>query len=187
MSSSPRITAFGASNSQSSINKQLVTHAAHVFKSEIMTGAEIEILDLNNFEMPIYSADREAANGIPEAAQAFFNTLGQADALLISYAEHNGVYTAAFKNIFDWCSRIDKKVFQDKPMVIMSAAPGPGGGASVLGLAKGSAGFFGADLRGSLSVGRFSETFDTDKGELIDPDLAAQLRQNLRLLLNESA
>mgnify|MGYP001803843157 CR=1 FL=1 len=82
--------------------------------------------------MPIYSIDREQASGIPQQAQDFFAKIGSADALLISYAEHNGFYTAAFKNIFDWCSRVDTKVFQDKPMVILSASLGPNGGAIVL-------------------------------------------------------
>ncbi|MFK7995548.1 MAG: NADPH-dependent FMN reductase [Granulosicoccus sp.] len=187
MSTSLKVLAFAASNSRASINKQLVTHAASVINDEFNPGSEIRILDLNDFEMPIYSVDREMAGGVPEAANTFFSAIGQADILLISYAEHNGNYSAAFKNIFDWCSRIDKKVFQDKPMMIMAASPGPGGGASVLRTAQGSAGFFGADLRGSLSVGRFSETFDTDSGKLTDPELATALRQHLSSLLAEQA
>ena len=145
---------------------------------------EIEILDLNDYEMPIYSIDRENSGGIPEQAHAFHKAIGDADVLLVSYAEHNGMYSAAFKNIFDWCSRFGKEVFQSKPMVIMAASPGPGGGASVLRSATESAGFFGADLRGSLSVGRFAETFDMEKGELIDPGLAAELRQHVKALSN---
>lgn len=187
MATSTKVLAFAASNSRASINKQLVTHAASVLKAEINPAIEIEVLDLNDFEMPIYSIDRETADGIPAAATAFHTAIGAADVLLISYAEHNGNYSAAFKNIFDWCSRLGKKVFQDKPMVIMAAAPGPGGGASVLRTATESAGFFGADLRGSLSVGRFSETFDKENGELTDPELAAKLRQHLTALLDESA
>ncbi len=187
MSKSIKALAFAASNSRASINKQLVTHAANVLKAEIDTTVEIQVLDLNDFEMPIYGIDEETANGIPEAAIAFHKAIGEADVLLIAYAEHNGNYSAVFKSIFDWCSRLGKKVFQNKPMVIMAAAPGGGGGASVLRIAEGSAGFFGADLRGSLSVGRFAETFDTEKGELTDPELSAELRQHLRSLLDDSA
>lgn len=177
-----KILAFAASNSAQSINKQLVTHASEIFKSEVHTGAEVEILDLNDFEMPIYSIDREKSDGIPEAAQTFFAKIGAADALLISYAEHNGFYTSAYKNIFDWTSRIEMKVFQDKPMVIMAASIGPNGGANVLKTANESASFFGANILGSLSVGPFSERFDIEKGSLIDPDLVATLRQSLQLI-----
>lgn len=177
-----KILAFAASNSAQSINKQLVTHASEVFKSQIDSSAQIEILDLNDFEMPIYSIDREKSDGIPEAAQTFFAKIGTADALLISYAEHNGNYTAAYKNIFDWASRIEMKVFQNKPVVIMSASMGPGGGASVLKTANDSAPFFGANILGSLSVGPFMEKFDTETSSLKDPALAETLHQSLAAL-----
>ncbi len=182
MPSPTRLLAFAASNSRNSINKQLVTHAATVLKSEINQDTEITILDLNDFEMPIYSIDREQESGIPEAAHTFFKTIGDADALLISYAAHNGTYTVAYKNIFDWCSRIDSKVFQSKPMVIMSASPGQGGGASVLKIAEDSAGYYGAEVRGSMSVGSFTKTFNTETGELADVELATTLRSQLAKL-----
>ncbi len=182
MSSPTNVLAFAASNSSHSINKKLVTHAASVLKDEILSGVEITTLDLNDFEMPIYSVDREDEHGIPEQAKAFYAAIGQADILLISYAEHNGHYSAAFKNIFDWCSRIEMKIFQDKPMVIMATSPGGRGGASVLKAANESAGHFGAEVKGSLSVPNFYQTFDAEKGVLIDIDLAAALRKQLLLL-----
>ncbi|MGB1252044.1 MAG: NADPH-dependent FMN reductase, partial [Candidatus Promineifilaceae bacterium] len=49
------ILAFGASNSRNSINKALVTYAATLINNDV------EIIDLNDFEMPIYSQDREQA------------------------------------------------------------------------------------------------------------------------------
>ncbi|SFR40353.1 NADPH-dependent FMN reductase [Litoreibacter janthinus] len=174
--------ALAASNSSTSINKRLVTHASEVFQRDF--GAEVEILDLNDFEMPIYSSDREAKDGIPEQAQRLYAKFGQADAILISYAEHNGNYTAAWKNIFDWTSRIDAKVFQNTPMVAMSASPGQKGGASVLGIATNSIGFFGADLKGSFSVGPFGDKFDSEAGVLTDADLIATLNQALADLKN---
>lgn len=183
MATPKKILAFAASSSSSSINKSLVTHAASVLKDELIPTANITILDLNDFEMPIFSVDREQANGIPELAQTFFKAIGDADALLISYAEHNGSYSSAFKNIFDWCSRINAEVFQAKPMVIMSTSPGPYGASNVLKTANDSAGFFAADIRGSLSVPNFYDTFDVDKGQLSDTNLATELRTQLAKLL----
>ena len=177
-----KVLAFAASSSRQSINKQLVSHAADMLRSNIYPEADVEFIDLNDYEMPIYSVDREMEGGIPEAAHRFFKKIGNADAILISYAEHNGHYTAAFKNTFDWASRIDMKVYQDKPMVIMAASPGPGGGASVLNAAKSSAPFFGADIKGSISVGPFSEKFESDSGRLSDPDLTSSLHQSLQAL-----
>ncbi|MEM9989868.1 MAG: NAD(P)H-dependent oxidoreductase [Pseudomonadota bacterium] len=178
-----KILAFAASNSKTSINKALVTHASQVLKAEFIAHAEIEIIDLNDFEMPIYSADREKENGIPRLAHQFFEKISASDALLISYAEHNGLYTAAFKNIFDWASRIDMKVFQDKPMLAMSASVGKNGGANVLKTALGSAPFFGAKIVGSFSVGPFTEHFIDD--ELVTPELAKDLRHALKSLIEK--
>ena len=75
----------------------------------------------------VISEDREAELGKPELAQQFFDKLGRGDAIMISFAEHNGSYTAAYKNLFDWTSRIDQKVFQNKPMILLATSPGPGG------------------------------------------------------------
>jgi chromate reductase len=55
-----KIIAFGASSSKVSINKQLATYAAGQFEN-----AAVEILDLNDYEMPIFSTDKETATGIP--------------------------------------------------------------------------------------------------------------------------
>lgn len=174
-----KIVAFAASNSSTSINKKIVTHASEVFQTEIDLQAEIEILDLNDFEMPIYSSDRETATGIPALAQEFYDKIGAADAVIISYAEHNGGYTAAYKNIFDWTSRIGGKVFQGKPVVVTSASPGPGGASSVLNAAVTSAPFFGADIVASFSIPSFHDAFDIETGKLSNPELAQTLRDAL--------
>lgn len=176
-----KILAFGASNSSKSINKQLVTYAAAQLK-EMSSDTEIEILDLNDYEMPIYSSDREEASGIPEKANLFREKIGAADAILISYAEHNGNYSAAYKNIFDWTSRIDAKVYQGKPMVIMSTSPGPGGAASVLGIAKTSAPHFNADVKGAVSIPSFYDNFDMETGQLTNDDLKSQILDALKTL-----
>ena len=128
-----RILAFAASSSRQSINRQLVTYAARLAAEEIVPGAEIDLLDLNDFEMPLYSIDRENENGIPDEARAFRDRINAANVLIISLAEHNGSYTAAYKNLFDWATRLreapyDGKVYEDKPVVLLSTSPGARGG-----------------------------------------------------------
>lgn len=174
-----KVLAFAASNSRSSINKRLVTHAAEVFAQEIDTTAETEVIDLNDYELPIYSEDREADGGVPELAKALYAKLGEADAILISYAEHNGNYSAVWKNTFDWMSRIDQKVFQDKPMVIMATSPGQGGGGRVLKIAEDSIGVFGANVKGSVSVATFGDNFDRERGRLTHGESSAALKAAL--------
>ena len=177
-----KILAFAASNSRNSINRKLVKAAA-----ELLPDAEIELIDLNDYEMPIFSVDREAADGVHSLARKFFEKIGAADALLISYAEHNGYYTASFKNIFDWASRIDENVYQGKPMVIMATSPGKGGGSHVLESAKISAPFYGADIRGVFSLPKFRESFDTATGRLKDSEKIAELRSALEGLVGLNA
>lgn len=172
-----KILAFAASNSRTSINKQLIAYAASLLGTDT-----VEIVDINDYEMPIYSSDLEQAHGIPEAASRFLNKIEAADALLISFAEHNGNYTAAYKNLFDWASRENQKVYQGKPIVMLSTSPGPGGAKSVLSLATGSAHYFNGEVKASLSVPSFYDNFDQGKGELKDPELKAQLKAVLATL-----
>jgi chromate reductase len=165
-----KLLAFAASNSRKSINKQLVTYAA-----SLVDGAEIEVLDLNDYELPLFSEDREKELGHPELAKAFLSRIAASDALMISFAEHNGSYSAAWKNLFDWSSRLGKKVFQDKPMVLLSTSPGARGGASVLAAATGSAPFFGGDVKASLAIPSFHENFDVERGMLRNEELNTKL------------
>ena len=154
-----KIIAFGASSSKSSINKQLATFAANQFQN-----VSVEILDLNDYEMPIFSVDKEKENGIHPLAQDFYAKLGSADLIIISFAEHNGNYSTAFKNILDWTSRVNMIVFQDKPMFLLATSPGPRGGSTVLEIAKNRFPFQGGIIKGSFSLPSFGENFDAEKG-----------------------
>lgn len=167
-----RLLAFAASNSSKSINRQLVRYAA-----SLVEGAEIDDLDIHDFEMPIYRSDREEESGVPQLAHDFLARVGDADAIIISFAEHNGNYTAAFKNLFDWSSRLGRDVWQSKPMILLSTSPGGRGGKSVLEIASAAAPRFGGEVLGTLSVPSFGESFDTATGTLKDAELDAQLRE----------
>jgi chromate reductase len=172
-----KIVAFGASTSSKSINKQLAQYAGEL-ATEIKTG-----IDLEDYEIPLFSQDKEAELGQPEAARAFFDKLGASDAIIISFAEHNGSYSAAYKNLFDWTSRINQKLFQNKPMILLSTSPGPGGAANVLTAAIGSAPYFAGDVKASLSVPSFFENFDVEQAKLTNAALALQLKTAVQNLL----
>lgn len=165
-----KLLAFAASNSRKSINKQLVAYAA-----SLVEGAEVEVLDLNDYELPLFSVDREAELGHPELALAFVSRIAASDALMISFAEHNGSYSTAYKNLFDWSSRIGQKVFQGKPMVLLSTSPGAHGGASVLAAATSSAPFFAGHVKASIAVPSFYKNFDVENGTLRNEEIKAQL------------
>ena len=171
-----KIIAFGASSSKQSINKQLATFAANQFQN-----ASVEILDLNDYEMPIFSVDKEKENGIHPLAQEFYGKLGSADLILISFAEHNGNYSTAFKNILDWTSRINAKTFQEKPMLLLATSPGARGGSSVLDIATKRFPFQGGIVKGSFSLPSFYENFDVING-IIHPEYKNQLLEIVNLI-----
>ena len=169
-----KILAFAASNSRNSINKSLINYAA-----TLLSQHDVEVLDINDYSMPIYSIDLEESEGIPEAASQFLKKIEEADAVLISYAEHNGNYTVAYKNLFDWATRKDREVYKGKPTVMLSTSPGPGGAQSVLGMARDSAQFFAGNVVASLSVPSFYDNYDADKAELTNAELVAALNAAL--------
>ena len=164
-----KIIAFGASSSKQSINKQLATYTANQFQN-----ASVEILDLNDYEMPIFSVDKEKENGIHPLADDFYAKIGSADFIVISFAEHNGNFSSAFKNILDWTSRINAKTFQEKPILLLATSPGARGGSSVLDIATKRFPFQGGVVKGSFSLPSFNDNFDTEKG-ITNEDLKNQL------------
>ncbi|HZF93810.1 MAG TPA: NAD(P)H-dependent oxidoreductase [Allosphingosinicella sp.] len=177
-----RILCFAGSNSRQSINKALVTFAACLLAEMSDSAPEIEIIDLNDYELPIYSIDREIAGGAPERLLAFVQRIEAADGLLISLAEHNGHFTAVFKNMLDWASRTCGRIFQGKPVVLLSASPGRGGGAGALECFKQDAPFLGAEVVGGCSVSMFNDKFDFEAAMLTDPVALENLRKAVRAL-----
>lgn len=172
-----RVIAFAASSSSRSINKQLVTWA-----SGLLDDAEVEILDLNDYELPLFSVDREDELGQPELAQAFLDKIAGSDGIIISFAEHNGAYSTAYKNLYDWVSRIQPKVYRDKPMVLLSTSPGGRGAKSVMELALRQIPRFGGEIKASVSVPSFGDNFDTDAGRVSDPQIAAEVEAAVKTL-----
>jgi chromate reductase, NAD(P)H dehydrogenase (quinone) len=164
------IIAFAGSNSKNSINKQLATYAANQINN-----FEIKILDLNDFELPLYSIDFEIEYGIPDNAQKFLDEIKASDGIVLSLAEHNGAYATVFKNLFDWMSRIDGKLWSDKPMLLMATSPGGRGGASVLEIAKGRFPFMGGNIIADFSLPSFSQNFLADG--IVDDKLKHELAE----------
>ncbi|MGC4129720.1 MAG: NAD(P)H-dependent oxidoreductase [Bergeyella sp.] len=174
-----KITAFAGSSSKESINKILVEYAAKQFE-----GAETEILDLNDYEMPIFSVDREKHDGIPALALKFAEKIDSADLLVISLAEHNSSYSTAFKNIFDWISRIkNRKHFGEKPTFLLATATGAGGGKHVLAAFEARAPFSGANILESFSLPKFGENFDEEKG-IVNEEKKAEFEEKLSVVKN---
>ncbi|MDQ8208277.1 NAD(P)H-dependent oxidoreductase [Coraliomargarita sp. SDUM461003] len=155
----PTILAFAASTSSQSINKQLAEYAANALPE-----VQVRVIDLNDFTAPMYSVDAEAKDGIPASAKAFVAEIEAADGIILSLAEHNGSYTAAFKSLFDWGTRHKHKIWSEKPMLLLSTSPGARGGATVLGTASSSFPHLGAKIAATFSLPSFSDNFSSADG-----------------------
>ena len=165
-----KITAFGASYSRTSINRQWAEYVS----VQIPGDNTLLVLDLNDYDLPVYTVERQNEIGIPASVGQFVDELNAADLIVVSFAEYNGTYTAGFKNLFDWASRHQLKMFENKPMILLAAAPGPRGGATVLQTAVERFPRHGARVIGSMALPRFKEAFHAEQG-LVDPELRKEL------------
>ncbi|WP_341216155.1 NAD(P)H-dependent oxidoreductase [uncultured Wocania sp.] len=171
------IIAFAGSNSKTSINKQLTVYAASLVEDVNTT-----ILDLNDFELPLFGVDLENEKGIPKLAHQFLKLIKESDGIILSLAEHNGAYSTVFKNIFDWMSRIDGKLWSNKPMLLMATSPGARGGTSVLEIAKDRFPRHDANIIKIFSLPSFNDNFLD--GTIVNKELNSELKNNVQTFQN---
>lgn len=150
-----KILGFSGSMSADSINHKLVTYT-----SDQIENIDVNVIRLSEFEVPLYTKEREAENGVPEPIQELRRLFDSADGFIVSTPEYNGSLPAGFKNTIDWLSRMEGKIFQDKPILLMAASPGGRGGQSVLGHLATVLPFWGAKLIGPFSLPLFQENFN---------------------------
>ncbi|MCB9893257.1 MAG: NAD(P)H-dependent oxidoreductase [Planctomycetes bacterium] len=130
----PKILAFAGSLRKGSWNKKLVRAAGEGARE---AGAEVTVIDMRDYPLPIYDGDDEAANGLPENALKLVDLFTQHDGYLIASPEYNSGYSGALKNLIDWTSRPREgfKPFEQwkgKPVAIMGASPGARGAMRML-------------------------------------------------------
>ncbi|MEO0466648.1 MAG: NAD(P)H-dependent oxidoreductase [Pseudomonadota bacterium] len=172
------ILAFAASNSRNSINKALIGYCAQQLPN-LVPGADVEMIDINDFDAPIYSIDYEKEHGVPDAAKALRGKVDGADGILISFAEHNGIYVAAWKSLFDWMTRLDGQVYDGKSLVLLATSPGGRGGAGVLAHAVESVPHFKGEVKASLAIAKFYDVFDMAAGQPVDEAVTKDLHDAL--------
>src|SRR5215475_12428186 len=130
----PRILAFAGSLRRDSFNKKLVPLAA---KGAREAGAEVTLIDLKDFPLPLFDQDLEAEHGMPENGKKLKQLFTDHDGFLIAAPEHNSSVTAVLKNAIDWVSRPapgepSLAAFRGKVATLMSASPGALGGLRAL-------------------------------------------------------
>lgn len=174
-----KILAFGASLSETSINQQLAEFAA-----SILTGAIGETIKLTDFyPMAMYGTQAE----MPESVTKMHHKMSEYDGFIISLSEHNGTYTAGFKNALDWLSTIGNQdgVFHKKPVLVMGTAPGPKGAQFVIEAGKNRFPWNGAsEVTNTFSLPVFGENFDTEKG-IVHKEKLQELKEKLAELVSK--
>ena len=126
----PKILAFSGSARKESYNQSLVNIAS---QGAQQAGAEVTLINLADYPMPIFDQDLETAEGMPKAARAFKALLIAHDGFLIASPEYNSAFSPLLKNAIDWASRREADepplvAYRGKVAVIMAASPGAFGG-----------------------------------------------------------
>ncbi len=127
----PKLLVFGSSLRAGSYNQHLARVAGESARQQ---GAEVTVIHLSDYPMPLYNGDNEALNGLPGNALRFKQLLLEHDGFIISSAEYNGFFTAALKNAIDWTSRLSSPdesplvAYRGKTAALLSASPGVLGG-----------------------------------------------------------
>lgn len=174
-----KILAFSGSLRAGSFNQKLVKIAAEGARE---AGAEVTVISLADFRMPLFDQDLEEAEGKPEAAKKLKALFLEHDALLIASPEYNSMITAALKNAIDWVSRAGSAdeaplaAFAGKTAAIISASPGGYGGARSLGFLRPFLENIKiAVLEKEFSLPKAHEAFNEDGG-LLDGEAAAKVK-----------
>jgi len=125
-----RLLVFSGSSRTESFNLKLAVQLASIAEQE---NVEVSLVNLGDFNFPIYNGDMEDTKGLPRAAKRLKKLLQENTGLIITCPEYNGFMTPLLVNTIDWCTRsedasVDLSGFADKTVLIASASPGPGGG-----------------------------------------------------------
>jgi chromate reductase len=120
-----RLLAFAASLRRESWNRKLLGLAVDLAREG---GAEVDVAEFREFDMPLYDADLLALSGIPAGAGELARRVGAADGLLLASPEYNFSLPGTLKNAIDWVSRVRPVPFRGKSAFLLSASNGQIGG-----------------------------------------------------------
>ncbi|MDC0261842.1 NAD(P)H-dependent oxidoreductase [Planctomycetaceae bacterium] len=184
MTTQPKVLAFAGSARKESWNKKVIQQAARFAED---AGASVTLIDLADFELPLFNEDVESA-GVPENARKLKELFVAHDALLIAAPEYNSSITPLLKNTIDWVSRPDENhamlaAFSGKTAALMSASPGAWGGMRGLVHLRDILGNIGVTLvPAEVSVSKVHNSFD-ERGNLNDEGTAKRMESVVESLV----
>jgi len=176
--SNTRILAFAGSARRESYNHQLALIAAAGARD---AGADVTVLNLRDYPLPLYDEDLERKQGRPKNAQKLRQLFIEHDGLLIASPEYNSSITPLLKNTIDWVSRPSEgesplAAYQGKVAALMAASPGGLGGMRGLVHVRSILSSIGVIvLPKQVAVPRAFEAFD-ESGQLRNEKQQSQIR-----------
>lgn len=186
--SKPRILVFGGSLRLESYNQKLAALAAEAAHE---AGAEVTLVSLRDYRLPLFDEDHEEAEGKPEAAKRLKELFVRSDGFIIASPEYNSGITAVLKNTIDWVSRADSDeeppllAFKGKAAAIIAASPGGYGGARSLAQLRILLGNIRVDvIDGEVTIPKAYEAFTADD-RLIDGAQMAAVEQLVGRLVDK--
>jgi chromate reductase, NAD(P)H dehydrogenase (quinone) len=167
-----KILMFSGSIRAASLNGRLITRA-HEIAAEL--GHEATLINLGDFDLPLYDGDLEDKDGLPADALRLKQMISEVDALVISSPEYNGFFPGLLKNTLDWCSRAGggldgRATYEGKECIVMAASPGAGGGKRVLPRLVEQMEILRTQVVAQVSVGNADEAIDL-------PETVNQIKQ----------
>lgn len=91
---------------------------------EAKTLEKITLINLNQYQLPLYSGDIETNNGLPQKAIDLAEIIRISKGIIFISPEYNGGIPGALKNTIDWISRISPNPWSQKNYCLMGATTG---------------------------------------------------------------
>jgi NAD(P)H-dependent FMN reductase len=121
MGTTTALIGIAGSLRRGSFNAALLRAAATLMPD----GASLTIHSIE--DIPLYNADHETADGIPEPVTILKNAIAASHGLLIATPEYNNSIPGVLKNAIDWLTRPPddiKRVFRGRPVALIGASAG---------------------------------------------------------------
>lgn len=116
-----KLLAFAASLRRGSWNRKLIQAAAELARQ---AGAEVDLADFHDFDMPLYDFDLQSSQGFPQGTQELARAVERADGVLLASPEYNFSLPGHLKNAIDWVSRMKPMPLRGKSALLLSASNG---------------------------------------------------------------
>ena len=182
------ILIFAGSARQGAFSKQLAAAATTLVADD---GCKPTLIDLADFDVPLYNADIETATGIPQPVIDFRRLVASHDGMIIATPEYNGFVTPLLLNMLCWASRPSPSddfgtVFQGRPAALVASSPGRLGGVRVIPRLRDMIAELGmVPVPGFVTVPTAALAF-TEQGRLVDRKTEDDLISLIRRLLTAS-